>query len=160
MLRAKTHVEQVRSGRTAIIATELPYQVVKSELLKKTAEAINAKRIEGIADLRDESGRAGLRVVYELKSNARADVVTNALFKSTRLQTSFAANIVAIDHDVDAGVQETPGFSGGFPTLEARISVNLGPIRLLLGPLIMLCTSSRDLDTKIARIDSYKVMLK
>ena len=98
MIRAKTHFEKVRSGRNAIVATELPYLVTKSELLAKTADAINARRIEGIADLRDESGREGTRVVFELKRDAQAEIVLSNLFKSTRLQTSFPANIVAVDH--------------------------------------------------------------
>ncbi|KAH8047211.1 DNA topoisomerase type II [Aureococcus anophagefferens] len=97
VIRAKTHFEKVRSGRNAIVATELPYQVIKSELLAKTADAINARRIEGIADLRDESG-ARARVVFELKRDAQAEIVLSNLFKSTRLQTSFPANIVAVDH--------------------------------------------------------------
>ena len=98
VIRAKTHFEKVRSGRNAIVATELPYLVTKSELLAKTADAINARRIEGIADLRDESGREGTRVVFELKRDAQAEIVLSNLFKSTRLQTSFPANIVAVDH--------------------------------------------------------------
>lgn len=104
VVRGKTSVEKVRSGRMAIIATELPYQVCKSDLLEKTAEAVNAKRLTGIADLRDESDRDGMRIVYELKRDANPSVVLSNLFKSTRLQTSFAANMVALR----AGNQTAP----------------------------------------------------
>ena len=110
ILRAKTHVEErVRSGRAAIVATELPYQCVKSALLENTAALINARKIEGIADIRDESGREGMRVVYELKANARPEVVLQSLFKATRLQSSFPANMVAIDHKIGGDVDDLAG---------------------------------------------------
>jgi len=110
VLRAKTHFEEkVRSGRAAIVATELPYQCVKSALLENTAALINAKKIEGIADIRDESGREGMRVVYELKANARPEVVLQSLFKATRLQLSFPANMVAIDHKIGGDVDDLAG---------------------------------------------------
>lgn len=99
--RAVTHVEQVTTGkgkakRTAIIVTELPYQVNKSALLEKIAALVNEKKIDGIADLRDESDRDGIRVVIELKRDAVAAVVQNNLFKKTQLQTSFSGNYLAL----------------------------------------------------------------
>lgn len=95
VVRAKTHFEQ--SGRrNCIIATELPYQVTKADLLAKTAQLVDAKKLEGISDLRDESGRDGLRVVYELKRDANPELVRNALFKLTNLQSTFSANLVAV----------------------------------------------------------------
>lgn len=102
-IRAVTHIEQIKSGkgkgsmtRTAIVVTELPYQVNKSSLLEKLAEAVNDKKIDGIADLRDESDRDGIRVVIELKRDAVAAVVQNNLFKKTQLQTSFSGNFLAL----------------------------------------------------------------
>jgi len=97
LVRARTTIEKVRSGRTAIVATELPYLVSKSDLLVKTAEAVNNKKLQGVADLRDESGRAGTRVVFELKRDAHPPTVLANLFKSTRLQASFPCNWVAVD---------------------------------------------------------------
>eukprot|EP00557_Chaetoceros_sp_GSL56_P013786 CAMPEP_0176483174 /NCGR_PEP_ID=MMETSP0200_2-20121128/3780_1 /TAXON_ID=947934 /ORGANISM="Chaetoceros sp., Strain GSL56" /LENGTH=905 /DNA_ID=CAMNT_0017879563 /DNA_START=100 /DNA_END=2814 /DNA_ORIENTATION=+ len=101
VLRAVTHIEQIKAGkgamtRTAIIVTELPYQVNKSSLLEKIAEMVNDKKIDGIADLRDESDRDGIRVVIELKRDAVPAVVQNNLFKKTPLQTSFSGNFLAL----------------------------------------------------------------
>jgi len=101
-IRAVTHVEQVNYGkgskkkRSAIIVTEMPYQVNKSALLEKIADMVNEKKIEGIADLRDESDRDGIRVVIELKRDAVAAVVLNNLYKKTPLQTSFSGNFLAL----------------------------------------------------------------
>ncbi|KAJ8601537.1 hypothetical protein CTAYLR_008016 [Chrysophaeum taylorii] len=99
VVRARTHLETTKKGRPVIVATELPYQVPKAELLAKTASLVDQKKLEGIADLRDESGRDGMRVVYELKKDANPELVRAALFQNTRLQTSFAANVVAVDAD-------------------------------------------------------------
>lgn len=102
MMRAVTHMEQIKGGkkgsskRTAIIVTELPYQVNKSALLEKIADMVNDKKIDGIADLRDESDRDGIRVVIELKRDAVAAVVQNNLYKKTPLQTSFSGNFLAL----------------------------------------------------------------
>jgi len=101
VMRAVTHIEQVKFGkgsqtRTAIIVTELPYQVNKSALLEKTADMVNEKKIDGIADLRDESDRDGIRIVIELKRDAVAAVVLNNLFKKTSLQGSFSGNFLAL----------------------------------------------------------------
>ncbi len=83
-------------GREKIIVTSIPYQVNKSEMIRKTAELVNEKKIEGIADIRDESDRNGLRIVYDLKRDAVANVVLNKLYQYTALQTSFSVNNVAL----------------------------------------------------------------
>ena len=97
VMRAKAHIEEVRKDREAIIVTEIPYQVNKSVLLERIAEAVRAKRIEGISDLRDESDRDGVRVVIEIKRDAVAEVVLNQLYRYTQLQTSFGANMLALN---------------------------------------------------------------
>ncbi len=96
VLRAKTKPETVRE-REAIIVTEIPYQVNKVTLIEKMAELVREKRIEGIAALRDESDRDGMRIVIELKRDALADVVLNQLYRFTPMQTSFGANMVALN---------------------------------------------------------------
>jgi DNA gyrase subunit A len=95
VIRAKANIEEV-DGREAIIVTEIPYQVNKAEMIKKTAELVNDKKIEGISDIRDESDRTGMRIVYELKRDAIPNVVLNKLFKFTQLQTSFSVNNIAL----------------------------------------------------------------
>lgn len=96
IIRAKTHVEEIRKDRFAIIVTEVPYQVNKARLIEKIAAYVNEKVIEGISDLRDESDREGVRVVIELKKDANADVVLNQLFRNTQMQTSFGVNTLAL----------------------------------------------------------------
>ncbi|MFL9843490.1 DNA gyrase subunit A [Flavobacterium rhizosphaerae] len=95
VVRAKTNFEEV-DGRDAIIVTEIPYQVNKAEMIKRTAELVNEKRIEGIATIRDESDRKGMRIVYVLKKDAVPNVVMNTLFKFTQLQSSFSVNNIAL----------------------------------------------------------------
>jgi DNA gyrase subunit A len=97
MMRAKTAVEQIRRDREAIIVTEIPYQINKATLIEKIAELVREKRVEGISDLRDESDRDGMRIVIEIKRDAMADVVLNQLWRYTALQTSFGANMVALN---------------------------------------------------------------
>ncbi|MFL5103186.1 MAG: DNA gyrase subunit A, partial [Xanthobacteraceae bacterium] len=97
VMRAKSEVEEVRKEREAIIVTEIPYQVNKASLIEKIAELVREKKIEGIADLRDESDRDGMRIVIEIKRDAMADVVLNQLYRYTPLQTSFGANMVALN---------------------------------------------------------------
>ncbi|MBP2302566.1 DNA gyrase subunit A [Azospirillum picis] len=97
ILRARTHFEEVRKDRTAIIATEIPYQVNKAKLMERIGEVVNDKTIEGIADLRDESDRDGVRVVIELKRDSVPDVVLAQLFRHTQLQTSFGVNMLALN---------------------------------------------------------------
>ncbi|MEY4571333.1 MAG: hypothetical protein RLZ10_537, partial [Bacteroidota bacterium] len=95
VMRAKAEIEEV-NGREQIIVTEIPYQINKAEMIKKTAELINDKKIEGISDLRDESDRNGMRIVYEIKRDAIANVVLNKLYKYTSLQTSFSVNNICL----------------------------------------------------------------
>jgi DNA gyrase subunit A len=96
-LRARAGIEQIRKDRDAIVVTEIPYQVNKSTLLERIAELVRAKDIEGIADLRDESDRDGMRIVIELKRDATGEVVLNQLYRFTNLQTSFGINMLALD---------------------------------------------------------------
>jgi DNA gyrase subunit A len=97
VMRAKVDVEEVRKDRNALIVTEIPYQVNKSTMIEKIAELVRDKRIEGISDIRDESDRSGMRVVIELKRDAVPDVVLNQLYRFSQLQTSFGANMVALN---------------------------------------------------------------
>ncbi|KRP13487.1 MAG: DNA gyrase subunit A [Sphingobacteriales bacterium BACL12 MAG-120813-bin55] len=96
VVRGVAEIETTKSGREQIIVTEIPYQVNKANLIAKTAELINDKRIEGISDIRDESSREGLRIVYELKRDAVASVILNQLFKYTYLQTSYGVNNICL----------------------------------------------------------------
>lgn len=97
IMRARHHLEEFKKGRTAIIFTEIPYQVNKANLIKKIAEHVREKRIEGISDMRDESDRDGMRIVIELKRDAVPDVVLNQLFRFSQLQTNFASNMLALN---------------------------------------------------------------
>ena len=97
IMRAKVDVEEVRKDREALIVSEIPYQLNKTLLIEKIADLVRNKVIEGISDLRDESDRHGMRIVIELKRDAVADIILNQLFKFTQLQTSFGANLVALD---------------------------------------------------------------
>jgi DNA gyrase subunit A len=97
MMRGKVRIDTIRKDREAIIVSEIPYQVNKATMVERIAELVREKKIEGISDLRDESDRDGYRVVVELKRDAVPDVVLNQLYKFTPLQTSFAANILALD---------------------------------------------------------------
>src|SRR4051794_36361255 len=97
VMRAKSEVEEIRKDREALIFTEIPYQVNKANLVEKIAELVREKRVEGISDLRDESDRDGMRIVVEIKRDAMADVVLNQLYRYTPLQTSFGANMVALN---------------------------------------------------------------
>ncbi|HQT63480.1 MAG: DNA gyrase subunit A [Acidocella sp. 20-57-95] len=96
-IRARATIEQIRKDRDAIVISEIPYQVNKSVLLERIAELVRAKEIEGIADLRDESDREGMRIVVELKRDATGEVVLNQLYRFTNLQTSFGINMLALD---------------------------------------------------------------
>ena len=97
LMRARVAVEPMRGDREAIIVTEIPYQVNKASMIEKMAELVRDKRVEGISDIRDESDRQGYRVVIELKRDTVADVVLNQLYRYTPLQTSFGANMVALN---------------------------------------------------------------
>ncbi|MFL2584305.1 MAG: DNA gyrase subunit A [Flavobacteriaceae bacterium] len=95
VLRAKADIEEV-DGRECIIVTEIPYQVNKAEMIRKTAEMVNDKKIEGISNIRDESDRKGMRIVYILKRDAVPNIVLNMLYKYTSLQSSFSVNNIAL----------------------------------------------------------------
>src|SRR5205085_1090269 len=97
IMRGKVAIETLRGDREAIIVTEIPYQVNKATMVERIGELWREKRIDGIAALRDESDRDGYRVVVEIKRDAMADIVLNQLYKFTALQSSFGANMVALD---------------------------------------------------------------
>ncbi|PKP50366.1 MAG: DNA gyrase subunit A [Bacteroidetes bacterium HGW-Bacteroidetes-11] len=96
VMRGESKIEHEANGREHIIITSIPYQVNKAEMIKKTADLINDKKIEGISDIRDESDRTGLRIVYELKKDAITNVVLNKLYQLTALQTSFSVNNICL----------------------------------------------------------------
>jgi DNA gyrase subunit A len=98
VMRGETHIEETKSGKEMIIATSIPYQVNKSDMIKKTADLVNDKKISGISDIRDESDRDGIRIVYELKRDANTNVVLNKIYQFTALQTSFSVNNIALVH--------------------------------------------------------------
>jgi DNA gyrase subunit A len=97
VVRGKHHIETLRREREAIIITEIPYQVNKANMVERMAELVREKKIDGIAEIRDESDRDGYRVVIELRRDAEPDVVLNQLYRFTSLQSSFPANVVALD---------------------------------------------------------------
>ncbi|WP_419538810.1 DNA gyrase subunit A [Paracoccus shandongensis] len=97
IIRAKTHIEELRKDRWAIVVDEVPYQVNKASLIERIAELAKEKRVEGIASVQDESDRQGVRVVVELKRDATPDVVLNQLFRFTSLQTTFGCNMLALN---------------------------------------------------------------
>ncbi len=99
VMRATSHIEELRKDRQTIVFTETPYQVNKAKLVERIAELVNNKIIEGISDLRDESNREGVRVVVELKRDACADVILAQLYKHTPLQTSFGVNMLALNQN-------------------------------------------------------------
>ncbi|UTW61851.1 DNA gyrase subunit A [bacterium SCSIO 12741] len=96
VIRGRAEFEETKSGRERIVVSEIPYMVNKAEMISKTADLINDKKIEGISDVRDESDRKGMRIVYELKRDAIPNVVLNNLFKHTALQSSFSVNNIAL----------------------------------------------------------------
>ncbi|MCC6252867.1 MAG: DNA gyrase subunit A [Bacteroidia bacterium] len=96
VIRAKADIEVDANGKEKIVVSEIPFMINKAEMIKKTADLINDKKIEGISDIRDESDRDGMRIVYEIKRDAITNVVLNKLFKYTELQTSFSVNNIAL----------------------------------------------------------------
>lgn len=96
IMRGKVRVEDIKSGKQAIVITEIPYQVNKSSLIEKIAALVRAKKLEGISDLRDESDKDGIRVVIELKRDANSEVVLNNLYKHTALQSTFSIQLLAL----------------------------------------------------------------
>ena len=97
IMRGKAEIQELRKDREAIIINSIPYQVNKAAMVERIAELVREKKIEGIADLRDESDRDGMRVVIEMKRDASPDVVLNQLYRYTPLQSSFAVNMLALD---------------------------------------------------------------
>jgi DNA gyrase subunit A len=97
VVRGKAHIEN-EGGREKIVVTEIPYMVNRAEMIQKTADLINDKKIDGISNVNDESDREGMRIVYDLKKDAMANVVLNSLYKFTQLQTSFSVNNIALVH--------------------------------------------------------------
>ncbi|WP_347840991.1 DNA gyrase subunit A [uncultured Draconibacterium sp.] len=97
VIRGKAHIEN-EGGREKIVVTEIPYMVNRAEMIQKTADLVNEKKIEGISNVNDESDREGMRVVYDLKRDAMSNVVLNKLYKYTQLQTSFSVNNIALVH--------------------------------------------------------------
>jgi len=97
VMRARTVIEEIRKDREAIIVTEVPYQINKARLMERIAELVSEKTVEGIADLRDESDRDGVRIVIEVKRDVAADVVLNQLYRYTPIQTSFGVNMLALN---------------------------------------------------------------
>ena len=108
IMRGKASIEEVRKDREAIVITAIPYQVNKAALVERIAELVREKRIEGVADLRDESDRQGMRVVVEMKRDASPDVVLNQLYRYTPLQSSFGVNMLALNRGrpVQMGLRE------------------------------------------------------
>jgi len=96
VMRAKAEIETTKTGREQIIVTEIPYQVNKSDMIKRTADLVNEKKLEGISEIRDESDRHGMRIVYDIKRDGNASIVLNNLYKHTALQTSFSVNNIAL----------------------------------------------------------------
>jgi DNA gyrase subunit A len=97
VMRGRATIEEIRKDRTAIIVTEIPYQVNKSVMIERIADLVREKKLEGISDIRDESNREGIRVVIELKRDAAPDVVLNQLYRHSQLQTSFGVNLLALN---------------------------------------------------------------
>ncbi len=97
IMRGRTHIEEIRKDRWAIIITEVPYQVNKAAMITRIAELVRDKTIEGIADIRDESDRQGIRVVIEIKRDFHPEIILNQLFRYTSLQTSFGSNMIALN---------------------------------------------------------------
>ncbi|MBS1533087.1 MAG: DNA gyrase subunit A, partial [Bacteroidetes bacterium] len=98
VMRARAEIETYNNDRERIVVTEVPYQVNKSQMIERTAELVEEKKIEGISAIRDESNREGIRIVYEIKRDANANIVLNNLYKYTALQTSFSVNNIALVH--------------------------------------------------------------
>ncbi len=96
-VRGKTHIEELKGGREAIVVDEIPYNVIKVDMVKKIAELVKDKRIEGISNIRDESNKHGIRIVIELKKDTSSEVVLNHLYKLTQLQSSFSVNMLVLN---------------------------------------------------------------
>ena len=98
-VRGRTHVEELKNGREAIIVDEIPYNVVKLDMIKKIAELVKDKKIDGISNIRDESNKNGIRIVIEIKKDCSTDIVLNHLYKLTQLQSSFSVNMLVLNRN-------------------------------------------------------------
>ncbi|WP_084507859.1 DNA gyrase subunit A [Geminicoccus roseus] len=160
LIRSKTHVEEVRKDRPAIIITEVPYQVNKARMVERIAEVVRDKKVEGIADLRDESDRQGIRVVIELKRDADPDVVLNQLWRYTPVQTSFGINMVSLvgGRPTTMGLIEILKAFLEFreETILRRSAHRLGQARSKIHGLIGLVIAVLNIDEVIALIRSSK----
>jgi len=160
LMRARTHFEDISNNRTAIIVTEIPYQVNKSRMIERIAEIANDKTVEGISDLRDESDRHGLRVVVELKRDAEPEVVLAQLFRYTPLQTSFGVNMLALNGgqpellDVKRIIAAFVDFREEIIT--RRTIFDLGKARDRAHTLVGLAVAVANLDQVIALIRAAK----
>ena len=97
-LRAKADIEDVKNDKQRIVVTEIPYQVNKSKLIESIAELVRDKKVEGISDIRDESDRTGMRIVFDLKKGEDSRVILNQLYKNSQMQISFGISMLALDH--------------------------------------------------------------
>ncbi|HRJ59689.1 MAG TPA: DNA gyrase subunit A [Azospirillaceae bacterium] len=156
IMRAKTEIEEIRKDRFAIIVSEVPYQVNKAKLMERIGEVVNDKTVEGVADLRDESDRDGVRVVIELKRDAVPDVVLAQLFRHTQLQTSFGVNMLALDggRPVMMGLRDIVGAFVRFreQVIARRTEYLLGKARERAHTLVGLAVAVANLDDMIALI--------
>jgi DNA gyrase subunit A len=160
LMRARTHFEDISNNRTAIIVTEIPYQVNKSRMIERIAEVANEKTVEGISDLRDESDRHGLRVVIELKREAEPEVVLAQLFRYTSLQTTFGVNMLALNGgqpellDVKRIIAAFVEFRE--EVITRRTIYELGKARDRAHTLVGLAVAVANLDSVIALIRAAK----
>ena len=115
VVRSKTEIEQLKGGKQQIVVTEIPYEINKAVLVKKIDDVRVSNKVAGIAEVRDESDRDGLRIAIELKKDANADLILNYLFKYTDLQVNYNFNMVAIDN-------YTPRQVGIVPILSSYIA--------------------------------------
>ncbi|AZQ64377.1 DNA gyrase subunit A [Flammeovirga pectinis] len=181
VMRAVTEFEPLPNGREQIVVSEIPYMVNKANMIEKTADLVNDKKIEGISAIRDESDKSGIRIVYELKKDAISDVVLNHLFKQTALQSSFSVNNIAlvkgrprtlnlhdmirhyVDHRHDVIIRRTK-----FELAEAerRLHILEGYLKALdnLDEVIALIRASKDAETAkgqlIARFEFSEIQAK
>jgi len=175
VIRARTNFEEVRKDRWAIIVTELPYQVNKARMIEAAANLVREKRLEGISDIRDESDRRGIRVVFELKRDANEQVVLNNLFKMTALQSSFGVNMLAIVNGRPQRLTLRSGLDvfishrrevvtrrSMFDLRQARarreIVEGLGLATMQIDRVIEIIRSSKDTDEAKARLMQEKMM--
>ena len=156
IIRGKTSIEEIRKDRMAIVVHEIPYQVNKARMIETMADAVRDKRIEGIADLRDESDRDGVRVVIELKREAEPKVVLNQLYRYTPLQSSFGIIMLALDGGRPRlmGLKDvlTAFIAFREGVIRRRTVVELGKAREKAHILAGLAVAVANIDQVIARI--------